>query len=310
MADKKLLLIKAEVTPGTDPVAAAVDVVWALDPTFKPKGERVGSNPAMAGLGGVKDWMVGEYGELTFSVPLGGSGTAGTAPKWGKLLLMCGYAETVVAVTSVTYGLAANPAASATGAIVWREGRRLHKLAYARGFVNFAFDEKKQPIAKFTFRGILTPVADGAVIGHADATWTGHNDVAPVNQANTSFTFGAATPPLRSLSIEQTDNVSFHDRPNQKTVEIAGDRMFSGSMKIGSLLPSVLNLEAIAKANTLTTITLVHGVTAGSILTVTAKAQNEMPDYSDETGIDVTTAALKYRPSAQNLDDQLAIVCT
>ncbi|MFD3263331.1 hypothetical protein [Phenylobacterium ferrooxidans] len=310
MADKKLLLIKAEVTPGLDPVAAAVDVVWALDVSFKPKGDRVGSNPAMAGLGGVKDWMVGEYGELTFSVPLGGSGTAGTAPKWGKLLLMSGYAETVVATTSVTYALAANPAASATGAITWREGRRLHKLAYARGFVNWTFDEKKQPIAKFTFRGIMTAVADGAVIGHADATWTGHNDVAPVNQANTIFTFGGASPPLRSLSIEQTDNVSFHDRPNQKTVEIAGERMFSGSLKIGSLLPSVLNLEAVAKANTLTTITLVHGVTAGSILTVTAKAQAEMPDYSDENGIDVTTAGLKFRPSAQNLDDQLAIVCT
>lgn len=310
MADKKLLLIKAEVTPGTDPLAVAVDVVWALDAAFKPKAERVGGNPAMAGLGGVKDWMVGEHGELTFSVPLGGSGAAGTAPKWGKLLLMCGYAETVVAVTSVTYALAANPAASITGAITWREGRRLHKLAYSRGFVSFAFDEKKQPVAKFTFRGILTPVADGAVIAHGDATWTGHNDVAPVNQANTTFSFGGVAVPLRSLSIDQNDNVSFHDRPNQKTVEIAGERMFSGSMKINTPLPSVLSLEATGKADTLTTLTLVHGLTAGSILTVTAKAQNEMPDYSDDAGIDVTTAALKYRPSAQGVDDQLAIVCT
>lgn len=310
MADKKLLLIKAEATPGLDPAATAVDVVWALDVKFSPKGERVGNNPAMANLGGVKDWMVGEYGELTFSVPLGGSGTAGTAPKWGKLLLLCGISETVVAVTSVTYALAANPAAGPTGAITWREGRRLHKLSYARGFVSWAFDEKKQPIGKFTFRGILTIVADGAVIAPADATWTGHNDVAPVNQANTIFSIGAANPPLRSLSIDQSDNVAFHDRPNQKTTEISGERTFSGSVKIGSLLPSVLNLEALAKANTLSTMTLTHGVTAGSILTMTLKAQNGMPDYDDDAGIDVTTAPIMPKPSALGLDDQWLLVCT
>lgn len=310
MEDKQLLLVKTEATPGTDPVAAAADVVWAENPTFTPKGERVGGDPAMAGLGGVKDYMYGQHGELAFEVPLGGSGTAGTAPKWAKLLIAAGWAETIVAVTSATYALAANPAAGPTVAITWRDGRRLHKLSWARGFTTFSFEEGKRPTAKFVFRGILTPVADGAVIVHADATWTGWNDVDPISQAKTTFSYNSAAMPLRSLSIDQSDNVVFSDRPNQKQVDLAGARTFTGKLKGSSLLPSVLSFEALANANTLATASLVHGTVAGSILTLTAKCQNEMPSYSKEKGLDVTDVSIFPTPSALGVDDQIAIVCT
>jgi len=308
--DKKLLWIKVEATPGTDPVAAAIDAIWAENITFTPKGTRVGGDPAMAGLGGVKDYMYGQYGEISFEVPLGGSGAAGTAPKWGKLLLAAGYSETIVATTSVTYALAANPAASNTMAITWRDGRRLHKLLYARGYVGFAFDEGKRPVMKCVFRGLLTAVADGAVIVHADATWTGWNDVDPVAQAKTTFSYNAAAFPLRSISFDQTDNVVFSDRPNQRQVDIAGKREFTGKLKGSSLLPSVLNFEALANANTLATASLVHGNVAGSILTLTAKCQNGMPSYSKDSGLDVTDVDLFPVPSALNVDDLLALVLT
>ncbi|MCK7495178.1 MAG: hypothetical protein MZW92_31855 [Comamonadaceae bacterium] len=41
--------------------------------------------------------------QLTFDVEIKGSGAAGTAPELGVLLKGCGFGETVVAVTSVTY---------------------------------------------------------------------------------------------------------------------------------------------------------------------------------------------------------------
>lgn len=310
MEDKQLLWIKVEATPGTDPVAAAADVVWAENAVFMPKtlSGRVSGDPAMAALGGVKSYLYGEYGELTFEVPLAPSGVAGTAPKWGKLLLACGWSETVVAATSVTYALAANPAAGNTMSIIWRDGRRKHQLSYARGYCAFAFDEGKRPVIKFVFRGILTPVADGAVIVHADATWTGWADVAPISQAMTTFSYNSAAAPLRSLSCDQTDNVVFSDRPNQKQVDIAGARVWTGKMKISSLLPSVLNLESLAKANTLATGSLVHGTTAGAIATLSIKAQNDMPTYSKDKGLDVTDVTLEINPSAQNVDDQIALV--
>lgn len=310
MEQKKLLWAKTEVTPGTDIVPAAADVLWAENVVYTPKGKRVEGDPAMANLGGVKGYLVEQYGELTFDVPLGGSGAAGTAPKWGKLLTSAGWAETVVAVTSVTYALAANPAAGATLSIYWREGRRKHVLLGARGYVSLGFDEHARPMMKCVYRGLMTLVADGAVIAPADATWTGHNDVDPVNNAMTTFTFGGVSSALRSLSINQSDNVVFSDRPNQRQVDIAGARTFSGSMKISSALPSVLSLESTASLNTLSTVVLTHGTVAGKILALTAKVQNEMPTYSVDRGLDVTEASILPRPSALGSDDQVAIVCT
>lgn len=312
MEDKQLLWIKAEATSGVDPVAAAVDVVWAENPVFTPKtlAGRVSGDPAMAGLGGVKSYIYGQYGELSFEVAIAPSGTAGTAPKWGKLLLACGWSETLVAVTSVTYSLAANPAAGNTMSIIWRDGRRKHQLSYARGYCTFALDEGKRPVIKFVFRGILTPVADGAVIVHADATWTGWNDVDPISQAKTTFSYNAAAAPFRSLSCDQTDNVIFSDRPNQKQVDIAGARIWTGKMKVGTLLPSVLSFEALANANTLATATLVHGTTAGAISTLSIKAQNDLPTYSTDKGLPVTDVTLELNPSALGVDDQIALVLT
>lgn len=310
MEDKKLLWIKQEVTYGLDPVGAAVDVVWGENVTFTPKGTRVGGDPAMAGLGGVKDYMYGQYGEISFEVPLGGSGVAGTAPKWGRLLTAAGYSETIVATTSVTYALAANPAASNSVAITWRDGRRSHKLLGARGFITFDFTEGKRPFMKCVFRGLLTAVADGAVIAQADATWTGWNDVDPISQAKTTFSYNAAAMPLRAISFDQSDNVVFSDRPNQRQVDLAGKREFTGKLKGSSLLPSVLNFEALANANTLASAILTHGNVAGSILTVTAKCQNGMPTYSKDSGLDVTDVDIFPVPSALNLDDQLVLVCT
>lgn len=311
MEAKKLLLIKQESSYATDATPGAVDVVFCEDPVFTPKGEFVAGDPAIPGLGGVKGYTVAEYGEFTFSVPLGLSGTAGTAPKWGKLMTACGYAETIVATTSVTYALANDPSASSSVSIIWRDDRRLHKLLGGRGYVSYAFDEKKRPTAKFTFWGLRTPVADGAVILQADATWTGWNDVQPISQAATTFTFNGVTPGLRSFSIDQSANLTFSDRPGQKRVDIAGARTFSGKAKISSMLPSVLSIEALKSANTLVTSTLVHGTTAGSILTLPAKLQiTDNPTYRHEDGLDVTEFGFQLKPSAFGTDDQISLVCT
>ena len=40
---------------------------------------------------------------MTFSVELAGSGTAGTAPRYGNVTKACGFSETVASNTSVTY---------------------------------------------------------------------------------------------------------------------------------------------------------------------------------------------------------------
>lgn len=311
MADKSLLWIKKEVTYGVDPTAAAVDTVWAEgSPKFTPKGDRKGAEVAKPGVGAVPGFMTGVHGELTFSTPLAGSGTAGTAPNWGKLAKAAGYGETVVAVTSVTYAPAFNPTITDSVTIVWREGRRLHKLTGARGKMDIKLDENERPMLMFTFKGLKTVVTDGAILAAADATWTGWADVKPITSGNTTFTFAGAAPPFRSLSLDQSDNVLFADRPNQLVVELLGQRTWAAKCKMGVLLPSVLNLEALAAADTVSTLSLVHGATGGSIVTVNARFQNGQPTYSDDKGLDVADVDLTLNATALSTDNDLSIVLT
>ena len=55
--------------------------------------------------------------QVKFDVELSGSGAAGTAPKWGQILMACGFAEGVAAGTSVTY----SPVSSSFSSVSQRE---------------------------------------------------------------------------------------------------------------------------------------------------------------------------------------------
>src|SRR4051812_18204036 len=125
--DRQLLLAKQEVTYGTDPVGTAANTIWAEEVSMKPTGQRVSSAVSKPGVGPQAEQTYGEHVELSWKVPLVGSGVAGTAPKWGPCMKACGWNEAVVAVTSVTYSLAPNPKATATSmTLKWRDARRTH----------------------------------------------------------------------------------------------------------------------------------------------------------------------------------------
>ena len=310
MADRQLGLIKKEVTYGVDPVAAAADTIWMENAKFTPKGERKRAVVDRPGVGPVPGFITDVSGEFTFDTPLANSGTRGTAPNWGKIAKACGYSETIVATTSVTYALANNPALSDSLSIVWREGRRLHKLSGSRGMITFKLTDSERPMMSVTLRGLKTPVTDGALLVAADATWAGWQDVPPINQALTSFSFAGQASPFRDLQISQSDNVVFSDRPNQRSVDLVGDRSLTGKLKVGSLLPSLLNFEALAEAATVSTFSLVHGLSSGSVITINGRAQNNQPTYSDDKGLDVTDVDLEMVASGFGADDDFAIVLT
>lgn len=91
--------VKLEATPGTDVIAgtpANGDFVGGtIDVTYNPQiiqnGELTGSlDSAPAIVGGLQP-------TITIRCPLRGSGAAGTAPDWGKLLQACTYALTATA---------------------------------------------------------------------------------------------------------------------------------------------------------------------------------------------------------------------
>lgn len=307
----QLLLAKKEVTYGVDPVAVAANTVRCEEVSFELKGERDTPQTAKPGVGGEADQTYGQHVMFGFKVPLIGSGVAGTAPKWGPILKACGYSETIVAATSVTYAPVANPLTADSMTLVWRDNRRSHTVRGWRGRVGFELNAGKRPMLVFAGIGLHADVATAALLAHADSDFSGWLNPLPVAQGTTTFSLGGVNGlGIREFSLEAADNVKFIDVPEQKNVELRGDRTLSGNIKTTVPLPSTLNYEAKWRVGTVDTFALVHGATAGSITTINGRTQLLEPKYSRDNDQDVVSAGLKLVPSALTTDDDIALVLT
>lgn len=302
---------KKEVTYGVDSVATAANVIWAESVRHCILGGAVKTEPAKPGVAPTEDTVpYGQAVEVTFEVPLTGSGTAGTAPKWGPLAQACSLSETLVAVTSVTYARRVDPAVSDSLSITYRIDRRKHQINGARGRMGVKLVAGQRPMLTFTFVGLYAPVATAAKPVQADATWTGWTKAQPIAQGRTTFAFNAVNTALRELTLEPSENTLFNDLPHQENVQLLGELAWTGRLKATTPLPSALNLETLWEAGTIVTAALVHESTAGSIVTVNMKGQIDQPEYAEEKGEDTFTVPFKLKPSAMANDDDLSIVLT
>ncbi|XKH37561.1 hypothetical protein ACIU1J_19615 [Azospirillum doebereinerae] len=92
------LLAKIETTEGTDAApAAGSDAVLVENPQISFNPTIVQTNEVTGSLDSRGPIAGGMTVQITFDVLLKGSGTAGTAPEWGKLLKAAGWAEVVTA---------------------------------------------------------------------------------------------------------------------------------------------------------------------------------------------------------------------
>lgn len=115
---KRLLLAEIESTYGTDPSPGAADAVLVRDLNITPaQSDVVNRDLVRPYLGASEQLLANTRVECTFSVELAGSGTAGTAPRFGSVLKACGLAETAVtpAVTGTATAGALNSITLAVG---------------------------------------------------------------------------------------------------------------------------------------------------------------------------------------------------
>lgn len=93
----KAVMAALEGVYGTDAIPTATDAVMLTgDMTLSVEYETVARNVAKPFMGAGEEFPVGATIKLAGDVELAGSGTQGTAPGWGDLLLACGWAETTV----------------------------------------------------------------------------------------------------------------------------------------------------------------------------------------------------------------------
>jgi len=267
---KKYILAKIEGTYGTDSAPVATDAVLTsgLTRTLY-DGNQVTRENDLSTLGARTTINTGPYVTIEFSVELAGSGTAGTAPAYGALLRACGFSETVDAAVDVTYAPVSSGFESVT-IHYYRDGER-QVATGCRGTVSFDFSTDNYPMMRFRFVGLYNkPTTQTDVV----VDTTDYIAPLPVNFANTgTCTLDSYALQLQSLVADLNAEIPYMNMVNREEVFYV-DRSVSGQMTF--LAPTIATkdimglVESQSGTVTLSALQIIHGSTAGNIITLDA----------------------------------------
>jgi len=240
---------------------------------------------------------------VTFTVEYAGSGTAGTAPQYGPLLKACGLGETVVAATSVTYEPVSTSFDSVT-IYIDNDGIR-HIVTGARGTFNISLNANQIPVINFTMTGQYNAPTDTA---SPTLTFQNQEDPEIFNDTNTtSFTLFSETGlALQSVEIDLGNEVVYRELVNSDKEVLITNRAATANFVIEAPTLSDADFFALAVAGTSGNLSIVHGSTAGNIITLTAPTSGLSlgnPTYSEDQGIVMLNLPTTMVPSSSGNDE-------
>lgn len=264
------ILAKIETVAGTDAVpTGAANAILVSNMSINPLVSRNVDRDLLRPYFGTSEQLVGPaYVECTFDVEIQGSGAAGTAPAWGALLRACAFAETITAGSRVEYLPVSQSIESAS--IYYYDDGVLHKLLMARGDVAIKLNPEAKPVFSFKFWGL-----DGAISAAAlpSLTLTGWKTPTIPTDANTddlllgcTYSAGALSSgtayPSRGVELAVGNQLEFLELIGAESIDIT-DRSVNGKVSLDLTAAQEVSFMADVKANTLTSMGIVHGTAAG-----------------------------------------------
>jgi hypothetical protein len=307
---KRTVLVKAESTYGTDSTPAGSDAVQVRNLEITPVESEVLSRDLVRPyLGNSPQLIANTRVVVTFEVEYAGSGTAGTAPRYGSLLKACGFSETVVSSTSVTYAPVSSSFSSVT--IYFSMDGVRHKVTGARGTFSLNLTANQIPVINFTMTGQYVAPTDTA-----DPTPTYTNQAAPqiFNDTNTTaFTLYASSAiPLQTCTLDVGNEVVYRELVNSdKEVSIV-NRAGNGSLTIEMVSLATKDFFANAVAGTTGAFSITHGTTAGNIIALATAAGGMSlgnPSYSEDNGVVMLNLPYTLVPTSSG-NDEFSLVYT
>jgi hypothetical protein len=301
LSRKRLLLAKIETTYGTDPTPAATDAVLVSALEVQPLQLELKDRELILGYLGNSEMVVGQrLVSVSFDVEIAGSGTAGTAPKCSALMQACGFAETIVASTSVSYSPVS---ASFKGVTLYffADGVR-HKVTGCRGTWSMALETGEIPKISFSFQGIFNAPTDET---QPSPTFSNQADPVVVNSANTATlqVHGYAAC-LSAFSLDLANETPFRQLAGCTQQVMITDRKPEGEVTIEAPTIAAKNFFSSASTQTSGQFSWVHGTTAGNILTFTAPTCTlGSPEYEDNDGIIMLKMPFMPQPTAAGNDE-------
>ena len=296
---KRVNLIEAESSYGTDPTPAATDVVLVTDLTITPQSSDVVNRDVVRPyLGSSEQLLANTRVECTFSVELAGSGTAGTAPRYSSALKAAGLAETVVSSTSVTYTPVSSSFSSVT--IHYNIDGVRHKVVGARGTFTITAEVGSIPTIDFAFTGIYVPPDPSAL-----PTVTYGNQATPLifkNGNTTGFSLLSYSGALQSLNMDIGNTVTYRELVGGTKEVLITDRASNGSVTIEAPTLAQKDYFIAALSDTsLGNLAFLHGTTAGNKVQFTS-SKVDIGDvaYGEMDGVAMLEIPYTLVPSAAN----------
>ena len=305
---KRLILLETESTYGTDPTPDGADAVLVRDLNITPLQSDVVSRDLIRPYMGASEQLLANTRvECTFSVELAGSGTAGTAPRYGKALKACGLSETIVATTSVTYAPVSSSFSSCT--IYYNIDGVLHKVTGARGTFTVNGTVGQIPTIDFTFTGIYNTPTDTALPAVTYA-----NQATPLvfkNGNTTDFQLLSYAGCLQSVTFDIGNTLVYRELVGCTKEVLLTDRAATGTVVLEAVTMATKNYFTAALTDgTLGNLLFQHGQTAGNIVDF-ASTRVDIGDvsYSDQDGIHMLNIPYTAVPGTSG-NDEFSIVYT
>jgi len=297
----KGLAAKIEATYDTDPtVAEATDSIQTRNLTVQPlDGDFIERGLDRASLGQEGQILVARRCKIQAEVEVAGSGAAGTAPPFDQMLRACGLVGVNTPLVSEVY----NPISAAFQSL-WMEANKdgVQSVASgARGNLSMSFSTRQISQMNFDMTGIWSAPADVAI-----PTYTLTPFQTPVPFGNTftgTLTLLGVSIPCESVSIDFQNQIEHRELVGDESVllvdrKVVGQISFSMALLAGhDWFTDVINRTAGA-------LNIVHGLTAGNIVTVNAPAvELSTPTYSESQGDLMMNLQMLIKPTTAGNDE-------
>lgn len=306
------VLFKNEAVYGADIVPdPATDALLVKNFKCKPiDGRYINRDLLHPYFGGSEDILVENWVSGSFDVELAGSGAAGTAPMWGRLLRAAAFAEVITDGQRVDYTPVSTAIESGSmyyyddGALKKALGMRCDITAWKMGYGEL-------PLMSVNFLAL-----DGgdAAVPNPSVTFTPWKKPTPINAANTGMLkldctyaagalVGGTTVKSRGIELSLGGKLGYLGLLGGEEIDFS-DRDVTGKILLSlSAAEEIANLAAV-KATTTQSIGLLHGTTAGAkVLTYLPSVQLKNPSKETLNGRRMIGYDLKGVPTTAGNDE-------
>lgn len=309
LALKGILLAKEESVYGSDPTpTVSANAIEASKVKVSPKVDMLERDYVRSNLSQVASIAGKRWAEITFSMELKGSGTAGTAGRIGDLFEACGFNETISAGSSVVYTPASTTMKSITlyyYALQDSGSVRLTKITGAVGTAKINCEAGKQATVDFSFKGIYNAPADAADPGAP----TFETTKPPIVESGSFTLNGVTTLVAQKVEIDTANDIQPRD-------DISSANGIKGFAIVGRKAAGTMNPEAVTVAAygfwadwvaaSARAMSMIVGSVAGNKITISApKVVIDSVEDEERNSILVQNVPFKCTGNAGNDELQL-----